>query len=160
MYTYRITKYNPKFRNAKGSYLRDVWTQFSDIGEKFNGKTLTKKEYIKVENAYVVTLQSFLDESGILSMKAIRVENSKNIKYKGQLIKKNKVYKVEDLGELFRLILDGKFWCKFKNKDGSYVDFGWDFYTYIGIPKYCKKSIELAKKQKLYVEKFPEPILD
>lgn len=159
MYTYRITKYNPKYRNKTGAYTKNEWTEFADIGKNFDGKVLTKTKYMKVEDAYVKVLLSFLEESGISAMKINRIQNAKSVKYKNQQIRRNQVCSLSDLEHLFKLILRGEFWCKFKNKDGSYVDFGWDYYSYIGVPKQCKKSIALAKRLKLYAEKFPEPIL-
>jgi hypothetical protein len=159
MYSYRITKYNPKHRNNAGAYTKDEWTEFSDVGKKFDGKTLTYAQYIKVEDAYVKVLLSFLRESNIPSMKVYQVQNPKKIPYGKQLIKKNQTYSLDDLEKLFRLILRGELWCKFKNADSTYVDFGWDYYSYIGIPEPGMKSIQLAKKLKLYVESFPEPIL-
>ena len=53
MHCYRITKYNPKYRNSSGAYLKDGWTSISDIGTIYNGKKSTLKEYFKIEEAYV-----------------------------------------------------------------------------------------------------------
>lgn len=160
MYNYRITKYNPKFRNKKGWYMKDEWTEFRDIGKKFGGKILTSKEYMKVEDAYVQTLISFLSEADLSAMAVNRIQNAKNTLYEGKLIKRNQKFGIKDLENIFRLILREKLWCKFKNRDGSYVDFGWDYYCYIGVPKLCKKSQKLARELKLYVEKYSEPVLD
>ena len=38
MYKYRITKYNPKYRNNKGHYLiKNEWSAISDINEEYDG---------------------------------------------------------------------------------------------------------------------------
>jgi hypothetical protein len=160
MYTYRITKYNPEFRDERGAYKKDEWTEFSDIGKRFDGQTLTKAEYMQTEDSYVKVLLSLLEESGIEAMKINREQNFRGIKHEGRLIRRNQVYGLQNLEQLFRLVLRGELWCKFKNKDGSYVDFGWDYYAYIGVPRKCENSIKLAKRRELYIEECPEPILD
>ena len=38
MNTYRISKYDPKYRKD-GQFIKDEWTDYSDIGEKFEGET-------------------------------------------------------------------------------------------------------------------------
>ena len=48
MYSWRIAKYNPKYRNNKGAFVKNEWTSFSDIDKIFNGKKLTLENYIKI----------------------------------------------------------------------------------------------------------------
>jgi len=160
MYTYRVTKYNPKFRNEQGVYLKDEWTEFGDIGRSFEGKILMEDEYLKTEDAYVKVLLSFLEEGHVDSLKIDREQNFRNIKYKGEILAKGQEYELKELEQIFRLILQGKLWCKFKNIDGSYVDFGGDYYAYIGVPERCEQSIAFAKQNELHVEEYPEPELD
>ena len=59
MYQYRITKYNPKYRQLDGKYLNNEWTSYSDIGKKYNGKLFTMQNYIEVENSYVTAIILF-----------------------------------------------------------------------------------------------------
>ncbi len=66
---YVIIKYDPKFRNENGGYLKDEWTAISDIGEEFDSIVFTYEEYIKIENKYV--------EAVFLTMEYL---NSKRIK--------------------------------------------------------------------------------
>ncbi len=160
MYTYRITKYNPKFRDETGAYTKEEWTEFSDIGKKFNGEIFTIDEYEHVESAYINTLFAFLEENNITKLKIGKIQNFRNIEFGGKVLKANQIYNLQDLREIFRLILRDEFWAKFKNKDRSFVDFGGDYYTYIGVPRQSQNAIEFAEKNRLYVEEYPEPILD
>ena len=64
-YGWRITKYNPAFRNEKGAYLKNEWISISDVGKSFDGKILTLPEYQKAEDAYVATALRIFSESGI-----------------------------------------------------------------------------------------------
>ena len=50
MMHYRISKYNPKFRDEDGFYTRKEWTSISDIGESFDGSEVTIHEYLEIEN--------------------------------------------------------------------------------------------------------------
>ena len=38
MKKYRITKYNPIYRDDEGKYLIDEWTSYTDIGKKIGDK--------------------------------------------------------------------------------------------------------------------------
>ena len=53
MIKYRISKYNPKFRDDDGVYLKNEWTSMSDIGKTFDGKVFVKQEYEYVEKNYL-----------------------------------------------------------------------------------------------------------
>ncbi|MEK4486364.1 hypothetical protein MHH81_12350 [Psychrobacillus sp. FSL H8-0484] len=53
MYKYRITKYDPSFRDEEGRYLKDDWIAISDIGKTFDGEKLTIEGYQKTEDCYI-----------------------------------------------------------------------------------------------------------
>ncbi|WP_416729348.1 hypothetical protein [Fictibacillus sp. JL2B1089] len=57
MYKYRITKYNPVFRDNEGIYLENDWTGISDLGKSFNGKELTMEQYKETEENYISAIQ-------------------------------------------------------------------------------------------------------
>ena len=64
MIEYRVTKYNPALRDARGAYIADEWTSVKDIGRAFGGVVLTDSEYRRVEEAYVSSVFAFLKEGG------------------------------------------------------------------------------------------------
>lgn len=76
MYKYRITKYNPLFRNSAGEYLEEDWTAISDIGKIFNGTQLTQKVYKCVENNYVDAINIIMDFLGITYLTANDINKS------------------------------------------------------------------------------------
>ena len=39
-FQFRVTKYDPRFRDPSGAYMREEWTAVSDIGRTFGGVTL------------------------------------------------------------------------------------------------------------------------
>ncbi len=52
-YCWRITKYNPNFRDENGSYTKDEWTSLYDVGKKYNDKVFTIEEYLETEEKYI-----------------------------------------------------------------------------------------------------------
>lgn len=53
MHKYRISKYDPLFRDEAGCYQKNEWTAISDIGKTFDGILLTDEDYIRVEDNYI-----------------------------------------------------------------------------------------------------------
>jgi hypothetical protein len=64
-FQYRVTKYDPRFRDPSGAYTRDEWTSVDDIGRTFGGVTLTAEEYERVETAYASAVVAMLAEAGV-----------------------------------------------------------------------------------------------
>ena len=75
MFEYRVTKYDPAFRNAQGAYSGDDWTSISDIGKTFAGEILTRDEYQRVEDAYITVALAFIREAGIPMLTVTGLEN-------------------------------------------------------------------------------------
>jgi hypothetical protein len=150
---YRITKYNPAFRDLRGAYSRDEWTAVGDIGRSFDGVVLTSEEYHRVEAAYVAVALSFLDESGQFSLTVSGLENSG--KYPIEF-GEGSTLSLEELGPVIRLVLREKVWCRLEGPT-SFLHFGWDYYLYAGVPCACPSSQQLAKRMGLFVEEFSSP---
>ena len=62
MFVFRVTKYNPAYRDRRGSYLRDEWTSGDNIGRVFTGEVLTPDAYQRVEDVYAATT---LDDAAV-----------------------------------------------------------------------------------------------
>ena len=153
MFEYRITKYNPVFRNRHGAYLRDEWTSFSDIGHSFAGVVLTHEEYQRVEDAYVTVAISFLRESGQSRLTVTGLEHNRRYPID---FTEGSVLGLEQLESVIRLILREKCWCRLEGSAG-FLHFGWDYYMYTGVPSACPESQGLAKRLMVFVEEFPSP---
>ena len=48
---YRVTKYNPAYRNEKGWYMRDDWTDYSEVVK--TGAKSEYDEYKKIEEGKI-----------------------------------------------------------------------------------------------------------
>ena len=63
MIEYRVTKYDPAKRDARGAYLAEEWTSVTDIDRVFAGVLPTEDEYRRVEQASVDSVLAFLREA-------------------------------------------------------------------------------------------------
>jgi hypothetical protein len=147
---YRVTKYNPAFRDQSGAYTKDEWTFFGQIGQTFSGVPLTSDEYERVEQAYVQTALSFVRESGVRSLRIVGLENSQKQPLD---LQNDSVLALDRIGEIIRRILRDELWCRLEG-DGGCIHFGWDYYMYIGVPHPCPAAQALAVELGLYVEEF------
>src|SRR5262245_16505657 len=153
---YRLTKYDPALRDETGAYTGDDWTQFSGIGQTFDGQRLTLSMYVDVEARHLVALASFLDESGTSKVVAEGVEDT------------GKTFRITEGAELspveaieaVRQMLREEGWCRLVDDERFYIHVGWDYYVYVGTDKPCERSIALAEQQGLFVDRdFTSPYL-
>jgi hypothetical protein len=166
MFCYRITKYNPEYRDLQGSYLKDEWISFFDIGKTFEEKILTPDQYLKVENAYIEAIFLFMDCLNITSLCIKRLEQHNELTpsmlsaVEGtQLFKtiKNDISaNKEFIKVITRLVLREQMWCELSSPE-MYVYFSWDYYMYIGSKKSCKNSIKVIERLGLFVEPWQSP---
>ena len=153
MNEYRITKYNPAFRDPGGAYTRDEWTSVKDVGRSFADGVLTREEYERVENAYVGAALAFLGEAGLTSL---RIEGLENARGGWLLFRNDSILSLDEVRDVIRRVLREEFWCRLEGVDG-FVHFGWDHYMYIGVPHPCPKARERTVELGLYVEEFDSP---
>ena len=150
MNNYRITKYNPKYRNDDGTYQKDEWILYSQIGQEFEDGILTKEKYEKIENSYATAL-SFVEEANIDHLVIHDLQN-----HKGGVLKNNSKVSKDRLKEIIRDILREKYWCRLQGNNGFYIHFGWDYYMYLGTPFDSAKSKLVGKKLGLFIEEIEE----
>lgn len=168
MFSYRITKYNPKNRNPLGWYLKDEWTAISDNGTIYDKKEFTIEEYLEVEETYAksilivmdflkldtLTLSNFHQQKifypNLLTNEMIEIYKSSR---SGEKITKEKIY------NLTKLILREEASANFESKD-MVVHFGYDYYMYIMTSKELPGSLrDKIESMGLFVEDFESPYL-
>ena len=153
MHSFRITKYNPEYRNASGAYTRDDWTSYSDIGCTYAGRTLSLHEYQEVETTYIEVTVGFLRDAGIRELVVCNLEGSEESQTS---IKEGAVLTLEQVPHVMRSVLRQEFWCRLEGQS-TYVHIGWDFYMYVGVPIECQLAQVEAKQRGLFVESFITP---
>ena len=169
MNEYRVTKYNPAFRNDYGHhtgpsrnpavrideapFTKFEWTTFKEIGETFSGVVFTREEYDRVEDAYIETAMTFLRESGESSVRVTGLDK----RGKQFDLDNGDVLPLERIDEIMRPTLREEISCRLEGRE-SFVHFDWDFYMYIGVPRPCSRAGVRASELGLYVEECASPI--
>lgn len=156
MIQYRVTKYGPQYRDASGRFNRNEWIMYSQIGESFDEGVLTEPRYLAMESTYIDAAVSFLTESGIDSLAIVSLENASNYHCSDLAITESQLCSIREIESISRLILRQHIWCKLI-WDTAFLHFGWDYYSYIGVPEACPNAIHAATKSGLFVQKFNSP---
>lgn len=171
MHRYRISKYNPKYRNDKGIYLKNDWTSFCDIGKKYGKKILTKEDYLNTELKYCDVISEILEENNIEEMiikdlecvftvdelKRMFEENGLEFSNEDEKLiislSDNKTIKIIEAKRYVKLILRDCFWCIFKNETTSVrVEFGYDFYVYVYNVYISEMIISKYREKEIFIE--------
>lgn len=155
---YRVTKYDPGLRGIGGAFARDEWTSYSDVGRTYNGVALSASEYLRVENAYLLSVEEFLSEAGVETLQLRALENKAGSALP-TFVRPLAQLTIPQCVEFARIVLREIAWGKLASPARAYVHFGWDFYMYIGLPKKCPNAIVAAQSRGLFVENFRSPYL-
>ena len=171
MYKYRITKYNPSFRDEEGVYTKDEWTSYYDIGKTFDGNVFLLESYKKVEQQYCSVIKEILQ---INNVKEVRIHNLELFKdlYK-ELNKKvceidvfanekdlltnlreNAIVIFDDVDIYVKQILKEFFWCELCDANGIKIVFGYDYYMYVTCPPLEDNMIKKYADDGIFIEKY------
>ena len=153
MFEFRVTKYDPRFRAADGSYARDEWTSVSDIGRTYGGVLVTREEYERTESSYLAAARAFLEEAAV-QVVSIRGLEDPNTRY--PQFCDGAAVPVEEIDSLLSLMLREELWCRLEAKD-AFVHIGYDYYMYVGVPIPCPFAERRAASLALFVEPFGSP---
>jgi hypothetical protein len=161
----RITKYNPKSRNAQGAYVIDDWTSVSDIG-RFEG--FTQEKYINWEKKYWEIVSSSLHSIEILNLRICDLETgllADSCSSENDLIRESAEYcssknlksgilvGICDFKKLFEAALREVIWFRAIGDFNTFVHFGYDYYLYFGSEKeFCWSNVD-----GMFVELFSSP---
>jgi hypothetical protein len=175
MLSYRITKYDPVFRNPKGAYQKDEWTDFSDIGKVFEGVELLADEYIRIESLYISAIHSFMNAVHVSSLDVFHLEKERyslrdhDLKhmdlYPNEMtaivepIQNGHTLNGNDLESFCRLCLRSQLWGVLEFPSKMFIHFGYEYYMYIGVAEISEQVIEQVRNTGLFVESFESPYL-
>jgi hypothetical protein len=153
MYSYRITKYDPKKRDENGFYTDSKeWTSFSAIP---NDRT-SYESYLKVENMYKNTIQLLLESYQINEMTIKELEV-----YSDPVplsIKEGESFGGEHLTTIIELVLREQMWCKLEHQLLK-IHFGYDYYMYVVMANNSRELLNEISEIGLFVEEYPSPYL-
>lgn len=163
-YQWRVTKYNPDFRDENGYYtLIEEWTCPSEIGKIINGKEFTLDEYLQVEAAYVSAVIKYIEESGINSLRILKLSQWNNseedktsslyeAEFEQLVLQEDLMVNKNEIRLICKMVLRNFLGCQLYLKDKFFVHFGWDYYMYIGSYSNCSSAIEFSTNNGLFVE--------
>lgn len=153
MFEFRITKYDPAYRDDGGAYMRNEWTSASHVGQSFGGVVLSEAEYQRVENAYSIAAIAFLREAGVSSLVVAGLENPASISLP---FAEGATLPLAEIEGVVRHMLREDFWCRLEGED-AFLHIGWDYYMFVGVPVACPAADTLARHLGLFVEPFRSP---
>lgn len=161
MFCWRITKYNPRYRNKYGAYTKDEWTCYSEIGKKFDGIVFTLDDYVETENKYINAVMLIMECLNINALKILTIEqHGKRIKElfleHALMVRDGDLINKEHIKSIVRLVLRNILWCRLETHD-MYVHIGYDYYLYVGSRHPCKKTIKAIERTGLFVEEYESP---
>ncbi|MFC5587449.1 hypothetical protein ACFPRA_00820 [Sporosarcina soli] len=168
-YQWRITKYNPDFRDDDGYYtIVEEWTCPSQIGQTINGHEFTLNEYLRVEASYVDTVIQFLVASNLSSLRILQCstvkispEERQSILYEPAFdevqVAVDRIVTIQEIRIICQMVLRNLLFCQFYLKDQFFVHFGWDSYMYVGSCNNSLSAIAFAENNGLFVEPFQSP---
>lgn len=169
-YQWRITKYNPAKRDKNGTYTGEDWTMAQQIGDSINGKTLTKEDYLEMEDRYVAAAERFFLASGLETLTVIALQQpSTRPDYAVEhglndidnvSLNEGQQVTAKELGTIMRLMLREVLWCKLENPEKFFIHIGWDYYMYIGCSESLEDAITKTDADGLYVENFVSPYFE
>lgn len=170
---YRITKYDPVFRDLNGHYQADEWTSVSDIGKYYNGILFTTEEYLTTEHKYIAFYNDLLMQMRIKELKISNLEKyltldkvkqrleKYNIRFNDQEMKlycqlcDNCLIPVNHFAYVLKMILRELVWCRIYAPDKKIaIEFGYDYYTYLSGAILNDIIIKRAKEKGIFVESY------
>lgn len=154
MKQYRVTKYDPIFRDENGVYTKDEWTDFSDIGKTFSGVVLTAEEYERVESNYIRMCVEVWERQGRPTLHLKDVEKKSFCFLLSRTIKDS-----AHLSAIIRKILRNQLWARVVGQD-FFLHFGYDCYMYIGTLLEASTIEKLASAHDLFSEERESPYLE
>ncbi len=150
---YRVTKYNPQYRDLSGAYQRADWTSISDVGRNFECGQLTQESYQAIEDAYIEVALAFLTESGCNGLQVTALENAQNTP---SAPGEGSTLSLQEIAPVLRGLLRERFWCRLEASE-VFVHIGYDYYMYVGVPTTCPAAQATAESRGLFVEEFASP---
>lgn len=140
MKTYRITKYNPKFRDKNDLYTKNEWASISDINNIFDDGVLTQSEYLRVEKNYIEAIRLILEELESTYLKLVGIEKHSEIIEKTdnlmytkddeliyQMSKEGALLSINDGLRFSKLIFRENIWGYLVNRE-IIIRIGFDYY--------------------------------
>jgi hypothetical protein len=176
-----VTKYDPRFRNEAGHYLRDEWTEAWELGTNFADGVLTREEYLRVESLYVAAVSRFWKACGAPPLQIQGLEWPPQDYSLDEVVQKKALEvgppqdnSLDEVGfddwrpvngdyvpaarveAMVRWCLRNLGWCQLV-ADGVYIHFGTDYYMWLGAEESADDALQQIAADGLFVEMCESP---
>ncbi len=171
MKKYRITKYDPRYRDGQGRYLRDEWTSWCDIGRYFEDRVFTKDDYITWENRYIQAVEKILRDRNIEELHIVDLEipdvfsnNTKSLAEKElnlsegaselyeMIVSGKRAILANDISDVMELLLRDFIWCRLCHGSETEIYTGYDYYMYYNGTELTEPVIKNIADTGLFIE--------
>ena len=171
MQNYRISKYDPMYRDKQGIYTLDEWTSWSDIGKVYQGRTFTKDNYLKTESLYCDVIYEILSRQGVRTLEVRDLESPLSLPETSrflseeslqlteeechiiQIIQENQQVSIEKIKVYVKLLLRDCFWCILADTESdARVSVGYDYYVHLTCDTLDQAQIDACEKLGIYME--------
>jgi hypothetical protein len=168
MFCWRVTKYDPRFRDEAGCYLRDEWIGAAQIGTEFADGVLTREEYLRVESLYVAALSRMWNTCGspALQIQGLEVgapfglppkdDSLDDVGFDDWRPVNGDYVPAARVDAMARWCLRDFGWCQLV-ADRFYVHFGYDYYMYLGGEEFADDARQQIAADGLFVEMCESP---
>ena len=147
--SHEIVKYKPEYYDENGVYQKEEWTNYSDIGEMYEGRIVTMADYLDVENRFIDITRAILEAAGCSYITLGYVEARRR---KG--LKEGMRVRVQEIDSFLRLALRGKAYIVFINRSkGVQFDFSNDvLYMHLNCPIPDNELRTIVESRGLYLD--------
>ena len=145
MMTYRISKYNPLYRNKDGSFMKNEWTSISDVGKNYNGRIFSMQEYLETEKKYLACFMELLKKDDICTLQVQELEGNAVCWQEGQELS------LPEIENFCRQCLREQIWGKLESTR-FFIHFGYDYYSYVGTELPPEIVASICEKKGLFSE--------
>jgi hypothetical protein len=170
---WRISKYDPAFRDENYVYQRDEWTSAADIGRRYEGETLDAESYLATETAHAEAVRAFMADANVavLTVRSFQrpseldyeylaklsVPDSQELEQQMRHVQEGDELAGQELDRVLRLLLRKVFWCRLVNADQFIVDVLEYLYVCVGTVAPSERAIARTGELGLFVEKTRDP---
>ncbi|KMJ59853.1 hypothetical protein AB685_03070 [Bacillus sp. LL01] len=164
---WRISKYNPIFRDSEGIYTKtDEWTSVSELGKVIDGKPFTINEYLEIEQAFIDSIMRFIKLHKFTSIRIYSLEinkstsDSKSALYEPNFdslnLTEDSEIDIENIPTVCKMILREYIFCHLISEQ-FFIHFAYESYLFFGSNSIQSDLLDIGKNDKIFIEKMHSP---
>lgn len=160
MNVYRLSKYNPKYRDIRGIYLKDEWNSYYD--------DVNIEEYKLIENNYCDSISLIIKKFNIKNFKVKNLEKYSSLyeitqynkiiltnsqKQIFKIIRNDLILNKYQLYDCLKLLLREFFWCQLESDNKKLIiETGYEFYIHLYCDFIDLEIIKYLKNKNIFIE--------